>query len=457
MFAARCTVALHAWRLVTHACTSTPASYIATLLHQQTILAHEQAGEVDESRFKCRVCNKVLVKGSCSDHMTKKHGLDAEVVKHWHTVKDATMLRNGARDEYLLLRLLLTRSLNAVAEQGGGGGGGGGAADGGDGGAPPLPLMEEAVEQPADVQEPPPALPDNGGEESRGVMAPAPKRCGRSSSSSDPDGAGIVSEQMQKMQEDMSRVLHMVSNAVQPVLEVEVPDLEINMELAQWQHPEETKQRYNFPLKCKEVLAVQYEGFELYLTRNLRLDTAARDKAKRGIQRLLNIITVEGGDDQVVDFKGYLVALYKTNAMLAIMDWPLLDLKYGYARDLLDSVAKLCAFGIFDAIRLEQKRVEWYLKQLLAEVLEPLSGQAADKKGMASQRKQEVDGLRLENLPPAKECKVAVHKATLVTTDQPHAATFHRADQIRQDDHKKNKRLTSCDSPPPHTLRASFN
>jgi hypothetical protein len=79
-------------------------------------LAVDQAGEVVESKFQCKVCDADFSKGSCETHMKRYHGLDKAVVRRWLTHKDAILQRNSRQQTYIDFHLRLTRALRALAD-----------------------------------------------------------------------------------------------------------------------------------------------------------------------------------------------------------------------------------------------------------------------------------------------------------------------------------------------------
>ena len=205
-----------------------------------------------------------------------------------------------------------------------------------------------------------------------------------------------------------------VTRAARPAtLEVVPPTLTINDDATDWTHSTSKKLRENFSLTCRTIDTVAYDDFDRYLRVNLNQEPGTRKGYQLGITRLLNIVSVdqEHNGGGTVDFKAYLVALYKTNLLYAVMDYPLMDLKYGWARQIVFALEHFCKFGIYEATRMELPKTKWCIEQLLAETMQPWKNRAHEAKRFQSADKEEIDALRLEKLPPAEECKAAVRLA----------------------------------------------
>ena len=374
----------------------------------------------------------VLIKRSCVGHMVHWHQRDdarltREVMKEWFTVKDSTVLRNSQDPQYRARHLKLTKKLRAAAQQ------------------------EEEAELAAEASAPIPATPPSAEEQEReeeesnaaGTMQAAPlkasaKRAAQPRKDAEATEVGDATPLVQHVVGQMEKMNAAVLRVLQPSLEVDLPELVINWETAKWKHPLAAKERHTSPLKETTINEVTYEeAFERFMDHNLNLIAGTRDKHQRGVRRLLNLISVKAGvwkmpikdgkkateekkweAGTIVSVEGYLVALYKSQAFLTIIEWPVMDLRYGWARDTVFGLLKLCGYAIFEANRLDKPRTKRFLEQLLSEVVRPYNKKAIAEKRRGADKKQETDGLRLENLPSAEECKAAVHQATHVTTRQ---------------------------------------
>lgn len=72
-------------------------------------IVYTGSGEVDELRFRCKVCDEVLAKRSCKKHMSSKHDFDENDVVKWLTQKDGELLHNKkGNDDYIASHLQLT-------------------------------------------------------------------------------------------------------------------------------------------------------------------------------------------------------------------------------------------------------------------------------------------------------------------------------------------------------------
>jgi hypothetical protein len=60
-------------------------------------LVYKDGGEVDEMRFVCQGCDKVLSKFRCASHMVATHGVSSDDAKTWLTAKDGNLLKTVGR------------------------------------------------------------------------------------------------------------------------------------------------------------------------------------------------------------------------------------------------------------------------------------------------------------------------------------------------------------------------
>ena len=202
------------------------------------------------------------------------------------------------------------------------------------------------------------------------------------------DGMGQLALQVQGLRADVLRATQ------RPELELEPPELMLHYmldsDLLDFTHPTTIKLRNDCPISGEEVKNVKYQDFAQYLSFNLGHAKSSQNKFMLGVRRLLNTVGVVAAPNQVIDFKAYLVALYKENTLVGLMDWAGMDLKYGWARDIVFALVHFAEFGIYEARRLDQQRVLWHIEQLAAEVIEPWNRRACQAKKTAGAKRQEV-------------------------------------------------------------------
>ena len=371
-------------------------------------VAYDDDGQVVEDSFVCVPCSKALTKATCAKHMTSFHSdtLDVGGLPRWATVKDGNLFRHKRGDSHRS-RLLLTRAMftqGGVAEEAGEGD-----RQDGDEGWGGDDQAEQQVGEGCGAG----GAAAGSAEEwamvaARAKAAPSAPSGGAGAAASEggwQSALAAIGQQLVGIREDIAK-------ATAPrQLEFDTVTLQVS-DLARDTEPAEKKYRGTCPRAFgKQVDAVTYDGFETYLEKTCNQEESTRQKHQLGIKRLLNIITVQLEPDATVDFKAYLVTLYKGDVLDKAMDLPIMDLRWGWARDIVFALDHLVDFGIYEANRMEQGKAKWCLEMFQSEVIHPWKNRAHNAKRLASVDKQEVDGLRLEKLPPVAKCKQAVHDA----------------------------------------------
>jgi hypothetical protein len=208
-------------------------------------------------------------------------------------------------------------------------------------------------------------------------------------------------------------------------LEVTPPSVSVNAVARAWEHGANNKLRQQFPLRCTRVAAIRYDDFERYMDKILNQEASTRSIYQLAITRLLNIVNVNLGGYDNVDFKAFLVAVHRDNVFYTIMDYPIMDLRYGWARHMVFALGQFCKFGSYEANRLELPKTKRCIEQLLADTIEPWKNRALDAKKRQSLGRQAAGGSRLDGFPPIAECKAAIRQAMcdLATISEKAAAT----------------------------------
>ena len=140
--------------------------------------------------------------------------------------------------------------------------------------------------------------------------------------------------------DEQLRILHelqekMHANSGPATLEVPMPTVGPKRIIFDWTHPAEKKFRHRCPITMKE--AKTFVRFDLTaFERYLKLNTKQRSELSRNVtilnlKRFFYLIEIEEGDFHPV---GVLCALYKQNVLAEMKDAPLLNSRYGWAREM---------------------------------------------------------------------------------------------------------------------------
>ena len=216
-----------------------------------------------------------------------------------------------------------------------------------------------------------------------------------------------------------------------PKLEIAIAELTVCPFASTWAHPPDAKLKTAYPLG--KHTAVEIPGFKRYLNKNLKQDAESTVKIyQTAIARLFNIVQCSSGEE--VDYMAYMVSLYKQDVVQTLQDLPILSMRYGWSRQIAFALDHLCSYGIAEASKHDMPVTKWHLEQFQHDVLQAWKGDAYEAKAKGSIAKQSTDGLRLEKLPTAANCKAAVRKAMchLSCLAQKHASGEHLATDERQ-------------------------
>ena len=230
-----------------------------------------------------------------------------------------------------------------------------------------------------------------------------------------PSAGGVVAGEGIK---SLSSQIDALSRQVQaaqapPPLEVIPPGLTIASFAFAWQHKPK-RNRATYPHTLPEGGTLKYEGFDRWMMKLAGCkDASTRNVYFKALARLTSIVKVDSVDEDGVDFKAFLVAVQQQNIVVKLETLPIMDLRYGWARHIVFALNHLCLFGIHEASRLELPRTKFFIERLQRDTVEAWKNESLDVKRQCAQDRVEVDGLRLENLPPAKDCKAAVHRSML--------------------------------------------
>lgn len=279
-------------------------------------------GEAVEDSFTCIPCSKTMKKTQCLKHMKNAHGdtLDVAKLKVWATVKDGNRFHNKTADSHRS-RLLLTWAMETQAGM-----------PEGDGEYECRKGCEEwgghdHTEQQGDDWW-------NEGDGSAGsaewAMAAARAKAAPSRPSGvECDGASDVEDRgvLAAIVRQLAGLKDVIQKATAPK-QLEFETVTVEIADISFSHAEEKPERATCPRELgKGVKGVIYDKFEDYLckTRNQVADT--RKKYHLAITRLLNLayVPLEPGDR--VDYKAYLVTLYKDGVLQQVMDLPIMDLR----------------------------------------------------------------------------------------------------------------------------------
>ncbi len=136
--------------------------------------------------------------------------------------------------------------------------------------------------------------------------------------------------------------------------ETPVVRLEIDAEMAAWQHPPSSKLRETWPFHAETSQAVSCSDFDTYLSFQANLADSSRHEMLRNAGRLFRLIAPVVAQGETVDFTSYLESLYKGDWLLKVMRLPIMDLRYSWSRSMVFSLKHLCTYGHMEATKRNQ-------------------------------------------------------------------------------------------------------
>ena len=162
----------------------------------------------------------------------------------------------------------------------------------------------------------------------------------------------------------IAKLLEHIQAATGPrQIEVKLPSVDTAPILVEWTHPAGTLRRHSCPIESSSVLDV--ESFSKYL-RDMCCKDVTVDLLILNIKRFFNLLIVEEGEYESV---GVLCTIYQTNLLPKIMDAPLMDIKYTWARNIISALDHFCEYLQVYCNRRRWEESKATLKQLADEVL----------------------------------------------------------------------------------------
>ena len=198
--------------------------------------------------------------------------------------------------------------------------------------------------------------------------------------------------------------------------ELVVPEITISQTALEWVFVDNRKEKNRWPFPKHEVTWISYDGFGNYLQKNKNLSDGTQGEHLLSVQRLFGNIfepteDPEPGTDgkEPLNFIAVLVALAKSDLLDRLDNLPLMNLSHGWAQSNVYALQWLVRFGEYHAEKHDMDRTLKTMRRLLTDTMEPWTVRARIARNVRRGIREEIDGLRLEGLPPAEFAKEAVY------------------------------------------------
>lgn len=114
---------------------------------------------------------------------------------------------------------------------------------------------------------------------------------------------------------------------------------------------------------------------------------------------------------QLFDIELFEVGVYQQGVLAQLMEFPLMDLRYGWARDIVKSLYHVCRFAVLLANRRNQPESRRLVQCLIDDNLSVLVKRCTDERKVQDTKKKQVDAGRLQYYPSNEVIKMEVRKA----------------------------------------------
>jgi hypothetical protein len=378
-----------------------------------------------EDKFVCKVCNKSLSTRTSLSHFTKHHDYDLSVVKKWLISKDGNAIRNKTcsrafADGYRAYEDWLSEQYIANEAKGG-------EVDDpiedfppeAEGGEVDDPIEEfEAADGKghtrapktmklglkAKVAHPKPKW------ECHTTAANITRFFAGSSSSGSADTASAtgplfaISQKLDKLLDG-------------PRIEVDLPDVLIGEFVYSWTHPCDQKLRNQCPISkdSEEFAKFDLCDFELYLRTNTNMrDERSRKYCVLNLKRFFYLLVIPDGSDPI----GVMCSIHRNGVMANMIEAPLMDHKYTWARSMFAALENLTKFYIMVCNRRRFLEAKALLQGFIDETLSGLLKKGVLHRKGADFSKRLRDSDRLACFPTVDlmkaEVKVAMARIAVI-------------------------------------------
>ena len=416
---------------------------VPTMTRAEHLVCEPVAG--NESVFWCNLCSRQLGKANAYRHFTKTHRKDKDDVKPWAIVKDNWKAEGTGPSIFTISYNNFNPDLGDDASEAEAAGMGpddmepGERAAGmelGEGQAD-MDIEDDLGDQVAadmEADEDPdadtiPGTPsvleamdgDPHPQESQGAgtggnILPSPE-----SQPSNPAPANIIAGIVKEVQTTLVREVQSIRGEVKAALatkatEIPVPAISIFKEAQQWQPDyEEGTKRYTCPLKEQDLrCSFDLTAFESWLKTNGAQKKSTIKGNLQSVKRLTTILEIHKDTyGEWHDIAGFLVGLYEQNIIPELMKVPFMDLKFTWARNMLQGLDHLATFAGQQCNRKHATITKNLVQALKDEAITPFKNQACEQRKLQMAIKKQVDSKRLDSFPPTAITKAAVLQAMM--------------------------------------------
>jgi hypothetical protein len=405
-------------------------------------LAYDVAGAVKEAHFKCKLCDKELLKSSCLTHMTDVHALHKTEIHTWLTYADGEKFRKlpgnkkKAGETVSNERLYLTAAmLRHVVDKGSAEGlsdcavGGDAAAvlqiatvaDSDAGGA--ADVVGALPVSPKFMQPTPKCMPK--------IAHASPKWCAGRPSVHVPVASQSLAASSHQHQValptsgttvgDVASLHEVVKNAVASTLEetcfkrVPTPTLELKPEWEAWRPDDVARERNQCPIALDDKFDLAPYAQFLKTVRRLDPDSTCKDYVM-GMQRLLGMLNMTFDDSRtasqgpLLSYVGVAVALQRKQLVHKIFDLPVMREPFSWCRPMRVALQHFLTLAkesaITNGFNEDHKVIE-----ALSMSMAGLTKSHSESKSFAELKKKQKDAERLEQLPTKAESQTACRQA----------------------------------------------
>ena len=130
------------------------------------------------------------------------------------------------------------------------------------------------------------------------------------------------------------------------------------------------------------------------------------------MQYFYGLVTINN-EDEFISHIGFFVGLYTKGVAGQLVKLPIMQPQLSSTRNLMMALAHFLDFLLLTCGRMKFKESARLLSQLKAEIFDPLKQRANQEKDSFSEKKNDLDAILLERLPPPTTMQAAV-KASMI-------------------------------------------
>ena len=234
---------------------------------------------------------------------------------------------------------------------------------------------------------------------------PPPLTVAEAGSSKDPPEAGSELAQVLSKVQSLETAFLASSD-----VEVACPEVTPAGLAFDWQHPA-AKKRYKCPISDEPHPHFQdydWKPFRAHLRKAGVRETESQSSTLLSITRFWNLLEISEGEFHPA---GVLCGVYKENLLDQLQGCPVMDQKYGWARNIFTALDHWCEFLKAECSRRRWKEARSTLQQLQEDMLKGYKSEGQSIRKIADREKWATDAARLEKFPSSKELKKGVAKA----------------------------------------------